>query len=115
MLIENVDGKTPPYHVASGIGKALIATGVAREAIVVTPAPIPNTTWQVRQGKHVDDDVLPPEIWYSCSSCGSKGMITGPTCEKTQRIQHCGISEAVPTDIQRTFRTFRIAWERGHS
>ena len=114
MLIENVDGKTPPYHVASGIGRALIATGAAREVVPTIPSPVPNTSWQAREGYRGPDYVEPPIIAYSCASCGVRGSFSGPTCEKTQRLHHCGVAEEVPSDVQTTFRTLRIAWDRRH-
>jgi len=114
VLIENVDGKTPPYHVQSGIGKALIAAGVARESVALIPAKFPQTTWQAREGYRGVDYVESPIIAFSCSSCGQKGHFSGPSCEKTQRFYHCNTAEEVPSDIQRTFRTLRIAWDRTH-
>jgi hypothetical protein len=112
MLIQNVDGLTPPYHVQSGIGKALIATGAAREVVPILPATFPQTTWQAREGYRGADYVESPIIAYSCASCGQKGLFSGPSCEKTQRFYHCNTAEEVPSDIQRTFRTLRIAWDR---
>lgn len=54
MQIQNTAGNEPPYHVPTGIGKALIAAGVAKEVIQFTPAPVPNTSWAAREGFRIE-------------------------------------------------------------
>jgi hypothetical protein len=114
MLIKNLDGKSEPYHVAQGVGQALIAAGVAELHTPFEPAKLPNTTWKATEGYRGPDHVEAPVIHYSCSSCGIRGTMSGPSCEKTQKFHHCGVAESVPEDVQRQFRVLRIGWERTH-
>ena len=114
MLIKNLDGKTEPYHVAQGVGQALVAAGVAQEVIPFTPAPTPNTTWAAIEGYRGQDYVEAPVIRYSCASCGTRGEMAGPTVERTQKFNHCGTAESVPEDVQRRFRVLRIGWDKTH-
>jgi hypothetical protein len=104
----------PPYDVASGLAETLIAAGLAKKYEPLIPAKMPQTAWQATEGFRMEDDVESPIIRYSCASCGLKGQMSGPNCETTQKLHHCNSVEAVPGDVQRTFRTLRIAWERTH-
>jgi hypothetical protein len=114
LKIINKDGRTPAYDVASGLGQALIASGVAEIYVPSTPARFPQTTWRAAEGFRGQDYVEAPRIFYSCGSCGNRGQMEGPTCEKTQTFSHCGTSEEVPADIRRDFRRMREAWEKTH-
>jgi hypothetical protein len=114
MKLVDVDELKPPFDVASGMAEALIATGKVKRYAPVIPAKLPKTTWQAREGYRGQDYVESPVIVYACASCGSRGELSGPTCEEPQRLSHCNTSEAVPADVQRAFRVLRIAWDRTH-
>ena len=112
MRIVNLDGNTPPYDVASGLGQALIQSKVAKLYEPPRLERSPNTAWLVVDGSRVDDYQYPPEIAFSCSSCGNKGRSSGPTVEQSQKFSHCGIHEQVPAAIKKEFRTRRDKWNK---
>jgi hypothetical protein len=114
MKLIDIEEKHPPFDVASGMAAALIAAGTAKKYEPLVPASVPNTTWKATEGYRGPDHVESPVIRYSCASCGIRGTMSGPSCEKTQKFHHCGTSESVPEDVQRTFRVLRIAWDRTH-
>jgi hypothetical protein len=102
MLIKNVGSTDPAFHVTSGIGKALIASGVAVE-VLPTAAPKQTGTleWTASRGPSVADTELPPAIFFSaCPACRSEaGYMKGPTVHLTGRVFHCGQFETVPTHV----------------
>ena len=115
MLIENVDKKSAPYHVAKGLGDALISSGVARAVVPdAAPAPVPNTKWRVTDPGIFSGYHAPPEISHSCSTCGTRGRMSGQTPEQSQAFVHCGVFEKVPPEIQKEFRAKRDQWNRAH-
>ena len=114
MKVVNRDGKTQPYDVASGLGQALIASGVAELYTPKTPDRFPQTTWRAAEGFRGRDYVESPRIFFSCSSCGNRGQFEGPTCDRTQTFSHCGVNEAAPADVRKEFRRLRETWEKSH-
>jgi hypothetical protein len=102
MQIRNVGSNDPAYHVPSGIGKALIASGVAVEVLPnATPKQTGTLTWTAARGPAVADTEMPPCIFFSvCPACNSEaGYSKGATAHLTQRVFHCGAFEAVPAYV----------------
>ena len=102
MQVRNVGSNDPAYHVTSGVGKALIAAGVAVEVLpTLTPKQTGSLTWTAARGPAVADTEMPPAIFFSgCPACRLEaGYIKGPTAHLTQRIFHCGFSESVPKEV----------------
>src|SRR5712672_4218228 len=112
MKIVDVQEKHQPFDVASGLAESLIAQGTHKQFIKLDPAPLPNTRWSVREGDRVEDYIHPPQIWYSCSSCGNKGFMEGPNCHRTQKFFHCLVQEQVPPAVQQQYADLRKAWEK---
>lgn len=101
-----------PFDVPAGLGASLIASGNFEQYVPpAAPTRIPNTTWQVKSGTSLISDNSEPCIVYSCTSCGDKGMLTGPTAERTQVARHCGVTEQVPPEIQAEYRKLRRLWD----
>ena len=102
MQIRNVGSKDPAYHVPSGIGKALIASGVAVEVLPIAVPKMSGTLeWDARRGPAIADTEQPPFIAHSsCPACGkSSGIVYGPTAHLTQKVFHCNAYETVPQQV----------------
>jgi hypothetical protein len=102
MQVKNVGSNEPPYHVPSGIGRALVLAGVAVE---ILPAAVPKLSasldWSAIRGPAIADTEQPPYIAYSsCPACGkASGIMYGPTVHITQKIFHCNGFETVPAHV----------------
>lgn len=122
MKIQDKKHEHPCFDCASGMAAGLIATGnfeqyVPPEFSLDTagnkkPKLYANATWVAREGKRSSDGDFryDPEIVYSCSSCGNKGIMTGPTVHKTGKFLHCGVVDTVPKDVQQKYAELRKAW-----
>jgi hypothetical protein len=109
MQVKYVDGTTA--HVHPDMGRGLIAAKLAEEIIPVVKKPIPNIQWAARRGNRVDDTEEPPFIYSYCSTCGHKGITTGPTAHLTTQIRHCGTVDLVPTHIGKQFKELRAPFD----
>ena len=109
MLIKNVEGNEPPYHMASGPAKALIAAGVATEVLPPVPAAqFPNAIWSVRELAK-----FPSQIVARCSSCGNCCVMEGPTAGDSQTFTHCGGHvDRVPPAIRDQYRKVRAKYNK---
>lgn len=114
MKLIDIKELNPPYDLPKGLGEALIASGLAKKYEPFTPAALPNTTWKACEGYRGRDYVEAPRIVFSCSSCGNRGQMEGPNCEKTQSFVHCDTTEFVPAEVKKEFRRLRDAWDRSH-
>ena len=95
------------FHVPSGIGKALIATGVVEE--VVLPAK-PVAASVVRWSAFVSAppyDMYPPVVSYKCSGCNQSGHQESQrgTAHQTAKFMHCGKTEVCPADVAEKYLT----------
>lgn len=102
MLLKNVGSNDPAYHVPSGVGKALVASGVAVEVLPAAQIRQAGTlTWTAVRGPAVADTEDVPAIMFSaCSSCRSEaGYMKGATVHLTGKVFHCGFSEPVPPHV----------------
>jgi hypothetical protein len=113
MQIKYQDGSVA--HVANEIGRALIAAKLAEEIIPEVKKPTPNMSWAARRGNRIDDCEEPPFILSSCSTCGHKGMTTGPTAGITTQIRHCGTIDVVPPHIGKQFQELRRPFDAAYA
>src|SRR6267142_2753754 len=96
-------------HVPNDIGRALIDAKLAVE--VKPPAkPVPNTTWEVRQGLNPEHG---PYLAAHCSTCGQNACSGGPKTSQTMKFLHCGIVENVPQYVARNYDKQYRDWQRG--
>jgi hypothetical protein len=89
------------FHVPSGIGKALILTGVVEE-YVAPPKPMQAVRWTVNGGGPVRAPGTGPTIHVSCPNCGKSQTQHSDrgTAHETAQFIHCGtIREKLPEDI----------------
>ena len=86
------------FHVPSGIGKALILTGVVEEVL-----PPPKTTlprkWVALVGAM--EGQYPPIVRFSCPNCGQSGYTESKrgTAHKSAQFFHCGTVETCPDAV----------------
>jgi hypothetical protein len=115
MKLQDVEHKHPPFDVAAGLAASLLATGKCVKFVKPEPPKLfANTKWVTRRGPRVEDYEHAPEIVYSCSSCGNRGHMTGPTAHRTQVFRHCHTVEAVPEDVRKRYAELRHNWEKTH-
>jgi hypothetical protein len=99
------------FHVPSGIGKALIATGVIEEYL--PPAkPWEPVRWSVVQGAL--QGLYPPSVRAYCPNCG-KCDVTDSQKGTADRAEftHCkGEREECPTEVSRDYQRLWQAWRK---
>jgi hypothetical protein len=108
-------GSTNPndnFHVPSGIGKALILTGVVEEVVVAPkfdPLFVKPTKWNVIAFDPELSSQSPILAWQceSCHQSGTQESVRG-TAHKTAVFNHCGGSEKCPADVAAQYER---AWE----
>ena len=88
------------FHVPSGIGKALILTGVVEEVIPpVKATAVAPTSWAALQGAVMGQ--YPPCIRFKCTTCNQNGTqesVRG-TAHQTAKFVHCGKVEHTPDAV----------------
>lgn len=86
------------FHVPSGIGKALIATGVVEEYIEAAP-PIQPVQWLVINGGAAGE--YEPYLKVRCPECHKESVTESKvgTAHKTLLFRHCRRVDTCPTDV----------------
>jgi hypothetical protein len=106
-------GNTNPgeqFHVPSGVGKALILTGVVEEVLPpAKPLALP-TKWSAST---IGEGSYAPVIKFSCPNCPKSGFQESEfgTAHKTARFAHCGRTETCPDAVAETYLTLWKAYQ----
>jgi hypothetical protein len=90
------------FHVPSGIGKALILTGVVEE-VLPTAKPIYPAKWSANIGAM--EGQYPPIIRHSCPTCGQSGYTESRfgTAQVTAKFHHCGRIDTCPPEVAENY------------
>lgn len=107
MLIQYNAGRI--VHIDNAVGRDLIARKLATE-VVPPPKPVPNTTWDVCQGRKADQS---PYIHAHCATCQQFAFGHGPKTSQTMKFLHCGIAESVPEYAAHNYDKQFRNWLRG--
>lgn len=101
-------GSLVVYNVPSGVGRKLVASGIAVEVAETAPVTrYAEMSWKVLDGPHEGDYQNPPEIKASCSGCGTPLWQSSRkgTAHQTLNFLHqagcarVGFKETVPQHI----------------
>lgn len=78
------------FHVPSGVGKSLLASGIVEEVVAVKPVVAAAAKWSATPG--ASQGAYPPVVRYSCPSCNQSGYQESAigTAHETARFRHCG-------------------------
>jgi hypothetical protein len=118
-------GNTDPkerFHVPSGMGKAMIAAGIAEEYL--PPAkPWQPTAWTVGLGAM--QGMYPPIIHFNCPNCAAvrqnesnKGTAHTNDCNvkgstAPLAYMHCnGLTEEIPESVSREYQKLWLNWRK---
>src|SRR5208283_252239 len=98
------------FHVPPGVGRALIAAGVARQVMPVVTKPTPQTRWRPLRA---EGGMYPPALHHSCSSCGMNGTTESQrgTAHISARFCHCGVVDTCPEDVAELYLALYREWE----
>jgi hypothetical protein len=97
------------FHVPSGIGKALIATGVIEEVIPPAKVLLP-VKWSVGLGALQGQ--FPPIVRASCPNCGKNAYTESNKGTADQMIfMHCHGAEPVPYEIAAQYQDLWRSWQ----
>jgi hypothetical protein len=97
------------FHVPSGIGKALIATGVIEEVIPPAKVLLP-VKWSVSLGALQGQ--FPPMVWASCPNCGRNAHTDSNKGTADQMtFLHCQGAEPVPYEIAAQYQELWSKWQ----
>jgi hypothetical protein len=125
MLLQPIGNSDPKerFHVSSGMGKAMIAAGIAEEYLPPVK-PWQPTKWGVALGAM--QGLYPPVVQFSCPNCGSirhnesnKG--TAHTNEANTRsltksplvYTHCnGVQEEIPESVSKDYQRLWMDWRK---
>lgn len=113
MLVQPKGNLNPAerFHVPSGIGKALIATGVIEEYL--PPAkPFEPVRWNVVVGAL--QGLYPPDVRVSCPMCGKSQNTESQKGTADQAVfTHCaGLREECPAEVSRKYQQRWQEWRK---
>jgi hypothetical protein len=97
------------FHVPSGIGKALIATGVIEEVIPPAKVLLP-VRWSVGLGALQGQ--FPPIVRATCPNCGKNAYTESNKGTADQMtFMHCQGAEPVPYEVAAQYQELWSKWQ----
>jgi hypothetical protein len=100
------------FHVPSGMGKALVATGTVEEVIPI-PGPEVTVEWSVRKGQVIEDYVLPPVIsWHGGGNFGHHASMDGMSHLKCKSYVPGLKQQTCPKHIAEEYLRLYADWAR---
>jgi hypothetical protein len=113
VLIQDVQKQHPPFHEPAGKAAYLIETGKFFAVQPEIKKPTPNLKWTAQVGVREGDYQFPPQIFYSCGTCGTKGWRENQvgTAHQTEIVRHCGVTEKCPADVAAKYLELFNDWK----